>query len=111
MMREGLGGARQVPVAEALLCFTTISCNLSSTQLLFAQTEMAPIAKRRKVEQVEEITFDSTARQEYLTGFHKRKLQRIENARETAAKQVKEERVRERRQVRLAYARCAGFVC
>jgi ribosomal RNA-processing protein 17 len=61
---------------------------------------MAPVAKRRKVEQVEEITFNPEARQEYLTGFHKRKLQRIENARDAAAKREKEERVRARKEVR-----------
>lgn len=60
---------------------------------------MAPVAKRRKTDQVEEITFDPEARQEYLTGFHKRKQQRIENARDAAAKREKEERVRERKQV------------
>ena len=60
---------------------------------------MAPALKRRRVDQVEEITFDPTARQEYLTGFHKRKQQRIQNAKDAVAKREKEERVRERRQV------------
>lgn len=60
---------------------------------------MAPPSKRRKTNQVDEITFDPTARQEYLTGFHKRKLQRKENARDAALKREKEDRVRERRQV------------
>ena len=60
---------------------------------------MAPIAKRRKLDKVEEITFDPAARQEYLTGFHKRKQQRIQHAREIAEKREKEEKVRERRQV------------
>ncbi|KAK5173488.1 uncharacterized protein LTR77_002169 [Saxophila tyrrhenica] len=61
---------------------------------------MAPPAKRRKTAKVESLTFDPAARQEYLTGFHKRKLQRKENARELAVKREKEERVRERRQLR-----------
>ena len=61
---------------------------------------MAPAAKRRKLAQVDEITFNPEARQEYLTGFHKRRVQRIENAREAALKREKEERVKERRQVR-----------
>ena len=60
---------------------------------------MAPFSKRRKLDQVDEITFNPEARQEYLTGFHKRKLQRIENAKEAAVKREKEERLRERRQV------------
>ena len=62
---------------------------------------MAPAQKRRRTEtnQREEITFDPSARQDYLTGFHKRKQQRIQNARETAAKRDKEDRVQERKQV------------
>jgi len=62
---------------------------------------MAPISKRRKLDskQPSEIIFDPSARQEYLSGFHKRKEARRENARETAAKEAKEERVRDRRQV------------
>lgn len=66
---------------------------------LFHARVMAPPSKRRKTNQIEEITFNPSARQEYLTGFHKRKLQRKENAREAALKREKEERVRERRQV------------
>ena len=37
-----------------------------------------------------ELTFDTDARQDYLTGFHKRKLARIKHARESAAKMEKE---------------------
>ena len=60
---------------------------------------MAPATKRRKLDQAEEITFDPAARQEYLTGFSKRKQQRIQNARDVAAKKEKEEKVKERQQV------------
>ena len=60
---------------------------------------MAPVAKKRRVEQSEDIVFDPEARQEYLTGFHKRKQQRIENARDAAVKREKEDRVKERKQV------------
>lgn len=63
---------------------------------------MAPPFKRRKVlpnAHVEQLTFDPTARNDYLTGFHKRKQARIKHAREAAAKKEREERVRERRQV------------
>ncbi|KAK5113914.1 hypothetical protein LTR85_010447 [Meristemomyces frigidus] len=63
---------------------------------------MAPVFKRRKLDskQVEEITFDPSARQEYLTGFHKRKVARKETAREQAIKREKEERVTQRQQIR-----------
>ena len=54
--------------------------------------------KRRRIDtkQVDEIPFDPAARNEYLTGFHKRKQARKENARETAIKKEKEEKVLER---------------
>ena len=61
---------------------------------------MGPPMKRRKVEPVAELTFDPEARQEYLTGFHKRKVQRVKHAQELAQKRDKEERVRDRREVR-----------
>ncbi|RMY63629.1 hypothetical protein D0864_08762 [Hortaea werneckii] len=63
---------------------------------------MAPAMKKRRIDAtpVEELTFDPSARNEYLTGFHKRKQARIENARETAKKRDKEEKVRERQEMR-----------
>ena len=63
---------------------------------------MQPPAKRRKVEaaSIAEINFDNAARQDYLTGFHKRKLQRAKQAREAAEKKARLERVEERRKVR-----------
>lgn len=62
---------------------------------------MAPPRKRTKLstEQPSEILFDTTARQDYLTGFHKRKVARIEHAKELAVKRDREEKVKERRQV------------
>nr|POE82776.1 ribosomal rna-processing protein 17 [Quercus suber] len=61
-----------------------------------------PPSKKRRTDknQLAEITFDPSARNEYLTGFHKRKQQRIKNAQELAAKMEREERVKERRQLR-----------
>ncbi|OCL13339.1 hypothetical protein AOQ84DRAFT_283363 [Glonium stellatum] len=61
---------------------------------------MAPPTKRRKISAVEEITFDPAAREEFLTGFHKRKLARAKHAQEEAAKKEREERVRQRRELR-----------
>lgn len=61
---------------------------------------MAPHAKRRKLTSaVEEITFDPVARHEFLTGFHKRKMQRIRQAQEYAQKKAREERRLERKKV------------
>lgn len=62
---------------------------------------MAPNSKRRKTNSgVEEITFDTTARQDYLTGFRKRKQQRIKTAKEKAIIKGKEARIEMRKQVR-----------
>lgn len=61
----------------------------------------APPTKRRKTNQaqVEELTFDPEARNEWLTGFRKRKQQRIKHAQEQAAKIEKEEKVKARKEV------------
>lgn len=62
---------------------------------------MAPPPKKRKmnVTAPESITFDPAAREEYLTGFHKRKLERIKHAQDENAKREKEEKLRFRREV------------
>jgi ribosomal RNA-processing protein 17 len=56
--------------------------------------------KRKATHAVEEVNFDFDARQEYLTGFHKRKQQRIKNAQEEAAKRARQEKLEMRKQVR-----------
>ena len=53
--------------------------------------------KRKRIAPPEEINFDFTARHEYLTGFHKRKLQRAKHAQEAAAKKEREDRIEARR--------------
>lgn len=69
---------------------------------------MAPATKRRKLNQLEEITFDPAARQEYLTGFHKRKQERIQNARDAAVKRAREDKIKERRRVQHYAAEQSG---
>ncbi|KAG6038189.1 hypothetical protein E4U41_004474 [Claviceps citrina] len=59
-----------------------------------------PSKKRKTTSTIEEISFDQDARQEYLTGFHKRKLQRIKHAQEEAAKRAREEKLETRKQIR-----------
>ena len=57
-------------------------------------------SKKRKVsDKVEEVTFDSAARQEFLTGFHKRKVQRSRHAQEVAEKKAQEIKRAERKRV------------
>ncbi len=59
---------------------------------------VAPLKKKRKsTSAIEEITFDFNAREDYLTGFHKRKLQRVKHAKEEAVKKEREERITARK--------------
>ncbi|KAA8623101.1 protein required for cell viability Rrp17 [Pyrenophora tritici-repentis] len=61
-----------------------------------------PASKKRKITVTapEKIDFDFAAREEYLTGFHKRKLARIKHAQEENAKREKEEKLKFRRELR-----------
>ncbi|PGH27869.1 hypothetical protein AJ80_00419 [Polytolypa hystricis UAMH7299] len=65
-----------------------------------------PHAKRRKLAThkpgapVAEIRFDTGSREEFLTGFHKRKLQRVKHAQEIAERKAKEEKREQRRKMR-----------
>lgn len=58
-----------------------------------------PTKKRKATPAVAEINFDFDARHEYLTGFHKRKQQRIKHAQEEAARKVRQERIETRKLV------------
>lgn len=66
---------------------------------------LPPHNKKRKVTHaVEEINFDNEARSDFLTGFHKRKQQRIKNAQEEAAKRARLEKIELRKQVNSPHA-------
>lgn len=56
-----------------------------------------PKKKRKSSSAIEEISFDFSAREDYLTGFHKRKLQRIKHAKEEAAKKDREDKLTARK--------------
>ena len=58
-----------------------------------------PRNRRKSALVIEEITFDISAREDYLTGFHKRKLQRAKHAKEEAAKREREEKITARKLV------------
>lgn len=67
---------------------------------------MPPIDRKRKIHKtnakaVDAISFDPEARQEYLSGFHKRKVQRAEHGRNVAEKRMKEATVQARKEVRI----------
>ncbi|CAK5281585.1 unnamed protein product [Mycena citricolor] len=56
--------------------------------------------KKAKNEQIKEILFDDDARREFLTGFHKRKVQKADAARKKATERAKQERLETRREQR-----------
>ncbi len=61
---------------------------------------LAPPSKKRKIDhKIEEISFDNDARADYLTGFHKRKVQRAKQAQVENEKKARDERVVMRKQV------------
>jgi ribosomal RNA-processing protein 17 len=63
---------------------------------------LPPPSKKRKTDhKIEEISFDFSSREEYLTGFHKRKVQRATRAKAEAEKKAKEEKIVLRKQVGL----------
>jgi len=70
---------------------------------------LPPPNKRRRIDhKVEEISFDDSKREDYLTGFHKRKLQRIKRAQEENEKKAKEERRQMRKQVNILITILSG---
>ena len=63
-----------------------------------SSNSLLPSSKRQKsAPNVEEISFDFAAREDYLIGFHKRKLQRIKHAKVEAAKKGREEKIAARK--------------
>ncbi|KAF8557581.1 hypothetical protein OG21DRAFT_1538413 [Imleria badia] len=64
--------------------------------------------KRAKRAQIKEIVFDDEARRSFLTGFHKRKVARREQAKKKAQLREKQERLETRREHRRALAERAA---
>ncbi|QPG74491.1 hypothetical protein FOA43_001821 [Brettanomyces nanus] len=56
--------------------------------------------RKSRSHRVEEVTFDKEKRIDFLTGFHKRKLERRKHAQENQEKQRKEDRIEERARIR-----------
>ncbi|KAF6007389.1 hypothetical protein HII12_004550 [Brettanomyces bruxellensis] len=59
-------------------------------------------SRKTKAHRVEEVTFDKEKRKEFLTGFHKRKLQRRKHAEEQKKEQNRLSRIEERAKIREA---------
>lgn len=70
---------------------------------------LVPSKKRKAAPSIEEISFDNTARADYLTGFHKRKQERIQKAQEIAAEKARKEKIELRKQVRTDRRRASGM--
>lgn len=79
-----------------------------ATKFGLNKSAYAKIGKKKKDDRLAEITFDRDARKEYLTGFHKRKLERIKKAQEAAVQREKEERLRDRKEVCTTLSKCKG---
>ena len=62
-------------------------------------------SKRKRASKVEEVEFDFSKREDYLTGFHKRKVERIKRAQAENAKKEKEEKIQQRKEARSNAAR------
>ncbi|GAA5808296.1 hypothetical protein MFLAVUS_001686 [Mucor flavus] len=71
-----------------------------NTDILSAGSKI--YAKKRKVkkETVESVDFDPVSRTEFLTGFHKRKVERKNKTREKYALLAKEEKLLHRKEIR-----------
>ncbi|KAA8642119.1 hypothetical protein EYZ11_001219 [Aspergillus tanneri] len=61
---------------------------------------MGPQTKKRKVSKIEEINFDHDDRHQFLTGFRKRKQQRIKRAQEVAEQKNREAKREEKKRIR-----------
>lgn len=68
------------------------------------QIKGAHSRKRKLTSRVEEINFDDTDRHQFLTGFRKRKQQRIKHAQEVAERKAREAKREERKRVRYVIA-------
>lgn len=103
MLRLLVGASISESAKNCLHRLTTLTANINlptTTTIVLPGLVMIPPTKKRKKSAVEEITFDSSAREEYLTGFHKRKVQRVKHAQEEAAKKERQERVIGRKKVK-----------
>ena len=73
-----------------------------------AATMVPPKKKRKAASAIEEITFNTEERQDYLSGFHKRKVARIKKAKEEGVKKDREEKLAARKIVSLHFQSSEG---
>ncbi|KAF9811793.1 hypothetical protein IEO21_06405 [Rhodonia placenta] len=80
----------------------------SNLAILTKSHKIIAAKKRARREQIKEVVFDDGARREFLTGFHKRKLQKKEVAKKKAQDREKQERLEARREKRQLLAERAA---
>ncbi|CAM0141524.1 ergosterol biosynthesis protein [Umbelopsis sp. WA50703] len=73
---------------------------MNNTKLLSAGSKIYARKRKLKKETIERIDFDFDARKEFLTGFHKRKLERKKKAREVAIERERVDRLQARAEAR-----------
>ncbi|KAI7902422.1 nucleolar protein 12-domain-containing protein [Cokeromyces recurvatus] len=73
---------------------------LKNTDILSAGSKIYAKKRKAKEDIVESVDFDEASRTEFLTGFHKRKLERKKKTKEKYAKLAREEKLRNRREMR-----------
>ncbi|KAI0682976.1 nucleolar protein 12-domain-containing protein, partial [Cytidiella melzeri] len=72
----------------------------SNLSVLTKSHNIIAAKKRARKDQVKEVLFDETARREYLTGFHKRNVQKKEAKKKNAIEREKQQRLETRREHR-----------
>ncbi|KAF1799549.1 nucleolar protein 12-domain-containing protein [Mucor lusitanicus] len=73
---------------------------MKNTEILSAGSKVYAKKRKAKKETVESVEFDDASRTEFLTGFHKRKVERKNKTKEKYALLAKEEKLRNRREAR-----------
>ncbi|KAK4511502.1 Cse1 domain-containing protein [Mucor velutinosus] len=73
---------------------------MKNTDILSAGSKVYAKKRKAKKETVESVEFDDASRTEFLTGFHKRKVERKNKTKEKYALLAKEEKLRNRREAR-----------
>ncbi|KAI8053657.1 nucleolar protein 12 [Gilbertella persicaria] len=73
---------------------------MKNTDILSAGSKVYAKKRKAKQETVEYVEFDPEKRSEFLTGFHKRKLERKKKTREKYAQLEREEKLRNRKEAR-----------
>ncbi|KAI9269121.1 nucleolar protein 12-domain-containing protein [Phascolomyces articulosus] len=73
---------------------------VKNTDILTAGSKAYAKKRRIKKQTIERVDFDPDSRKEYLTGFHKRKVERKKKAQENYQERLRQEKIRDRAALR-----------